>query len=86
MQAILKSVSKPRWSNADQTAIDCEITTSQFGDEVLPFTASPNDVEPHGRRIFFDIVAGNYGLIAKYIEPVADEPLENTEIVLGTDI
>jgi hypothetical protein len=67
MQAILTSLSNPRWANAEQTAIDCEITTSQFGDEVLPFTASATDVEAHGRAIFADIVAGTYGRIAEYI-------------------
>jgi hypothetical protein len=46
--------------------IDCEITTSQFGDEVLPFTASPTDEEAHGRAIFADIVSGKYGLIAEF--------------------
>jgi hypothetical protein len=49
--------------------IDCEITTSQFGDEILPFTASANDVEAHGRGIFADIVAGKYGPIAEYVPP-----------------
>jgi hypothetical protein len=66
MQAILTSLSNPRWANAEQTAIDCEITTSQFGDEVLPFTASANDCEAHGRAIFADIVAGQYGPIAEF--------------------
>jgi hypothetical protein len=47
--------------------IDCEITTSQFGDEVLPFTASSNDVEPHGRELFKQIVEGKFGTIAEYI-------------------
>lgn len=73
MQATLTSLTNPRWVNAEQTAIDCEITTSQFGDEVLPFTASQNDVEAHGRAIFADIVAGTYGPIAAYVatpEPV----------------
>jgi hypothetical protein len=46
--------------------IDCEITTSQFGVEVLPFTASASDVEPHGRAIFKDLVAGKYGTIAAF--------------------
>jgi len=73
MQAILTSVSNPRWVNAEQTMIDCEITTSQFGDEVLPFTASPNDSEAHGRAIFADLVAGKYGPIADYVEPVQPE-------------
>lgn len=69
MQSILTSVSNPQWANAEHTAINCEITTSQFGDEVLPFTASQNDVESHGRAIFADIVAGKYGPIAEYVAP-----------------
>lgn len=69
MQATLTSLRNPRWANAEQTMIDCEITTSQFGDEVLPFTASVNDVEAHGRGIFADIVAGKYGQIADYVPP-----------------
>jgi hypothetical protein len=67
MQAILTSVKNPRWSNSEHTTIDCEITTSQFGNEVLPFTANANDVEEHGRNIFADIMAGNYGIIAEYV-------------------
>jgi hypothetical protein len=73
MQAILTSVSTPRWANAEHTAIDCSITTSQFGDEVLPFTASPTDVEAHGRAIFTDLVAGVYGPIAEYVAPPEPE-------------
>jgi hypothetical protein len=69
MQATLTSLSNPRWSNAEHTTIDCEITTSQFGEEVLPFTAAQNDIEAHGRAIFADIVAGAYGSIAKYVAP-----------------
>lgn len=69
MQATLTSLTNPRWANADQTMIDCDITTSQFGDEVLPFTAAQNDVETHGRTIFSDLVAGKYGEIAEYVPP-----------------
>ncbi len=67
MQSVLTSLRNPRWTNAEHTMIDCEITTSQFGDEVLPFTASPNDVEAHGRAIFQDIVDGKYGEISAYV-------------------
>jgi len=74
MQAALTSLTNPRWSNVEHTTIDCEITTSQFGDEVLPFTASQNDVEAHGRGIFADIVAGVYGPIAEYVPP--PEPVQ----------
>lgn len=76
MQATLTSVTNPRWGNAEHTVIDCEITTSQFGDEVLPFTAAQHDVEAHGRAIFADLVAGKYGQIAAYIEP--PEPVQPT--------
>lgn len=69
MESILTSISNFRWSNAEHTAIDCNITTSQFGDEVLPFTADQNDVEAHGRAIFSDIISGLYGPIAEYVAP-----------------
>jgi hypothetical protein len=69
MQSQLTSLANPRWVNAEQTLIDCEITTSQFGNEVLPFTASANDCEAHGRGIFADIVAGVYGEIGAYVPP-----------------
>lgn len=35
--------------------IDCEINHPRFG--WIPFTADPNDVEPHGRAIHAEIVA-----------------------------
>ena len=40
MKSEITSISKPKWANAEHTMIDCEITISQFGSEVLPFTAS----------------------------------------------
>lgn len=65
MQTTLTSLQNPRWVNSQRAEIDCEITTSQFGNEILPFTASANDTEQHGRSIFADIVAGKYGPIAE---------------------
>lgn len=67
MAAALTSLKNPRWANAEQTMIDCEITTSQFGEEVLPFTAYKDDVEAHSRAIFADIVAGKYGDIGEHV-------------------
>ena len=69
MQAALTSLKNPQWANAQKTMIDCVITTSQLGEELLPFTASKNDVEAHGRQIFEDLVAGKYGAIAEYVAP-----------------
>lgn len=75
MQSVLTSVTNPVWSNTEHTTIDCFITTSQFGDEVLPFTADQNDVEAHGRAIFADLVAGKYGPIGEYVAPPEPEVL-----------
>jgi hypothetical protein len=69
MQATLTSLTNPVWADEEHTRIDCVITTSQFGDEQLPFTADQNDVEPHGRAIFAAIVAGEHGPIAEYVPP-----------------
>lgn len=77
MQATLTSLTNPVWSNVEHTTIDCLITTSQFGAEVLPFTADQNDVEAHGRAIFADIVAGAYGAIGEYVVP--PEPVQPTQ-------
>lgn len=82
MQASLTSLTNPVWANAEHTKIDCLITTSQFGAEVLPFTADQNDVESHGRAIFADIVAGAYGAIAEYVAP--PEPENNQPTTTGS--
>jgi hypothetical protein len=87
MKSTLTSLKNPRWANAKQTIIDCEITTSQFGDEVLPFTASATDVEAHGREIFTDIVTGVYGEISEYVPPppeaapTSDTSTNTTEVL-----
>ena len=73
MQTILTSLISPKWADAGHTIIDCLITTSQFGDEVLPFTANPLDVEVHGREIFASILAGKYGPIGEYVPPTQPE-------------
>ncbi len=72
MNAILTSLIDPKWANVEKTIINCKITTSQFGDEILPFSANMNDVEIHGRKIFADIASGKYGLIGDY-EPLPEQ-------------
>jgi len=86
MQSQLTSLKTPRWANPEKTQIDCEITTSQFGDEVLPFTASINDVEQHGRDIFNAIVSGEYGIIADYIPPPVVEIIPRKSETIPVEI
>ncbi len=47
--------------------IDCEINHPIHG--WIPFTASPEDMEAHGREIYKEIVAGKHGAIAAYTPP-----------------
>jgi hypothetical protein len=72
MNSKIISVRDPVWSNAKNTQIDCTIRTSSYSEE-LPFTASPNDPEAHGRDIFSRCVSGEFGEIWPYI------PLRHTE-------
>ena len=83
MHSTLTSLTSPIWGNEEHSLINCVITTSQFGTEELPFTASPTDVEEHGRAIFADIVAGNYGAISEYIPPPPPEPAPDQPVVDG---
>lgn len=48
--------------------ITCEIEHPVFG--WLPFTANPDDVEPHGRAIFAHIQ--EIGPVAPYVAPSAE--------------
>ena len=86
MQSKLTSLTNLRWANLEKTQIDCEITTTQFGDEILPFTASINDVEQHGRDIFNAIVSGEYGTIADYIPPPVVEIIPRKSETISVEI
>ena len=67
----LISAAKPRWANAAHTRIILdECVFSHLGDEVVPFLADPNDIEPHGRDIYRRAIEGEFGAVAEYVEPV----------------
>jgi len=53
-------------------AIDCEIEHPDYG--WIPFTASPDDCEEHGRELFARISAA--GNIAAYVPPPPPAPEE----------
>ena len=65
----IKNVKNPQWTNAEHTMINVALETDVFGE--IPFSASPDDVEEHGREIFEDAVAGKFGIIAEYVAPPA---------------
>jgi hypothetical protein len=62
----LEYAKNPVWANAEHTMIDLTIKWVKI-DEDLPFTASPDDCEEHGRAIFAAAVAGEYGAVAEFV-------------------
>lgn len=68
---IVQSASDPVYANAENSDINLQVKFSQFN-EVLPFTATPNDPMPYGVDLYNRAVAGEFGPIAPYEPPVTE--------------
>lgn len=68
MQINLVNATQPKWINAEHTLLDLLVKFEHLPDMVA-FTASPDDIEPHGRFIFERAAAGEFGEVAEYIPP-----------------
>ena len=69
----LEYAKDPKWVDAEHTMIDLTVKWDRFNEE-LPFSASPNDCEEHGRAIFAAAAAGEFGPVAEYVAPPEPEP------------
>lgn len=69
----LEYAKNPVWANSEHTMIDLTIKWDGINEE-FPFTASPTDVEAHGRAIFAAAEAGEYGPVAEYLPPPTPAP------------
>jgi len=65
----LEYAKNPQWADSDHTMIDLIIKWDTI-DEELPFSATAEDVEAHGREIYNNALAGEYGEIAEYVPVV----------------
>ncbi|MBJ3816652.1 tail fiber assembly protein [Shimwellia pseudoproteus] len=65
----------PYWTDSSYTRITLEVMFAWGADrnEYIPFTASPDDPELHGRQIFADAKAGKYGEVAPPPVPTAGQ-------------
>ncbi len=60
----------PAWQNPEHTAI---LLTVEFeGAGELPFSATPDDTESHGRELYARALAGEFGAVAEYVAQVPD--------------
>ena len=64
---MLTNIHSMQWVDAAHTMINLTGTHPVYGE--VPFAADPNDTEAHGRDLFARAVAGEFGLIAEYVEP-----------------
>ena len=64
-----KDVKNPTWANSEHTMINVEVNFDHLPEEVVMFTASPDDNTAHGPEIYAACVAGDYGQIADYVPP-----------------
>ena len=69
----LEYAKNPKWSNAEKTTIDLTIKLDGIPEE-MPFTASPNDAAMHGKELYAKASAGEFGVVAEYLEPPPPKP------------
>jgi hypothetical protein len=73
MKLNLKYANNPKWADKENTIIDLIVRFKEI-DEDLPFSATPFDIEDHGRDIFERAKNGEFGIIAKWT-PLPTEQL-----------
>jgi len=78
MSEFYSQVKNPVWANAEHNLINCEVDFGHIDDEFVPFTADPTDVMDYSKTIFYECVAGQYGVVAEYVAPSIVEPVAPT--------
>lgn len=58
-----------RWNNAAQTEIYCEVAFDHEVEDWVPFTTMASGDYPHTHDIHAEILAGDWGAIADYVDP-----------------
>jgi hypothetical protein len=76
MQVTIVGGENPQYADDTGDAINLVLTVSAKDgvERSIPFTASKNDPETHGREIYDLAKAGEYGAIAAYVPPPDPEP------------
>jgi hypothetical protein len=72
MKLNLKYAKNPKWVDKAHTSIELIVNFEEIGKDV-PFHATPNDTEEHGRDVFARAVANEFGVIAEWTPPTTEE-------------
>jgi predicted nicotinamide N-methyase len=66
----LEFVTDPVYYNVEETHIQCQVKWKEIS-EVLPFSSTAWDPEPHGQLLYAALKSGTYGPIAPFVfDPV----------------
>lgn len=71
------SVADVKQASPDAGRVDCVVTFEDDAGNIIgpvPFTASPDDVEAHGREIYQKAIAGEFGPVGAYVAPPPPAP------------
>lgn len=79
MDITYSSVANPRYSNADQTMIDCDVVFAHLGSDPVPFSASKYGLA-HEQLIFAECRAGMYGPVREYMRDAGRAIIEISRI------
>jgi hypothetical protein len=64
-----------KWANSEHSSIECEVMFDDIkSEEWTPFGANPLDHYEHGREIFAKAIAGEFGIVQEYVEPIVEIP------------
>ena len=66
----ITNVTNPKYLFADNTKILCQIQIDN-NNTWQDYLAGNDDSEIHGQGLYADLIAGKYGAIAPYVEPIA---------------
>lgn len=62
------SVTNAHFADLTHTSIIMDVEFEGMG--VVPFTATPDDVEEHGRKLYTEAIAGKFGGIVAFVPAV----------------
>lgn len=77
---VIEQAKMPVWADKEYARINLTVKFSHLDFEV-PFTASPDDVEEHGRMLFINASNGVYGEILEYKEPANAQMQSNNQVL-----
>lgn len=78
----IEKIINPVWGNPEHTVINCMVKLLE-NNEALPFTATPEDTELHGREVFEACIRGEAGKIGDYTPELTTDMarvIKNSEI------